>query len=591
MRQINIDLKTGEIQEKPWDQKEYGFFGGRGIVAKYLTDHVDPTIDPLSSDNPLLLTTGYFTGTNVSSANRLSFGAKSPLTGGIKESNAGGTMARRLTDHQIKLIVFENQSDSWVYLYIDKEGQLHFEDATPYLGVNCYDFDKMMREKYNDRISVACIGMAGEHLGLISSIMITELRTGFACRACARGGMGAVMGSKKLKAIIVEHSPHPYIVEPPAEMADEFNELNEKITSFIQANPLTGKTMPVFGSAAGTDTTGPMGAMPYKNFSGEMTPGWERIGTKQLHENIVSQGGHHTIPCSPGCVVRCSNELYDRDGNYLTAGMEYETLCLNGPNLDIFDTDVIAKIDGMCDNYGMDTIDIGTALGVMMDKGVLEWGDAEGCINLLEHMFDEDSEYGPILKNGCAAMADYLGVPNDEIQRVPVSKRQAFAAYDPRAIRGYGLTWERGPMGADHTSGSAPTYLTNLTPVQQADQALATNCSCDCFMCLFPWAAVQYNPEGFKTITRMAGILAGYEEGPGPEMIAENGNAILAMEYAFNEKCGYKHENDYFYGGRKNYMYKVPNVATGATYTSIHDKPPAQVKRTQVKMDIEEEDS
>lgn len=574
MRIIKVNLTDRTIEESEFRQSDYGFFGGRGLVAKFLTDYCDPLCDALGPENPLIFTTGYFTGTILPTSNRLSVGAKSPLTGGIKESNSGGTFARRMTDHQIKVIMFQGQSPDWVYLYINKEGQPELKDASQFVGMNNYPIGMALRELYNDRIAIASIGPGGEHLAQVSSIMVTEMNSGLPCRAAARGGLGSVMGSKHLKCIVIEHADDPYYVKLPPKQDEEFRELNKKIVAAIQSNPLTGQTMPMYGSAAGVDTTGKMGALPWNNFSGKFTPNWERIGTQQWRENLIGHGGHGTIACQPSCIVRCSNEYCDKNGNYLSAGIEYETVALCGSNIGVFDTDVICTLDRLCDDMGLDTIDIGCAIGVAMDQGVLPFGDGEGAINMVRTMFDPDSKWGPVLMNGCAAMADALGVPESQgKKRVPVSKRQAFAAYDPRVIRGYGLSWERGPMGADHTAGSAATYIPNMTPEMQADIVLAATCTCDCFMCLFPWAAVNYNKEARPAIERMAGILAGMEEGPEVGMIDRNGMQILQMEYAFNAKAGIVHENDRFYGGEDNFMYNEPAEATKAPFWSVQKGP------------------
>ncbi len=575
MRFITVNLSTKEVTETVFNQEEWGYFGGRGIIAKLLTDTVDPTIDALGPDNPLIYCTGYFAGTILSTSNRLSIGAKSPLTGGIKESNSGGTMARRFTDHQIKILRFVGQSEDWVYCYIDKLGQVHLKDAGEFVGMWTYAMCDEFRRIYNDRVAISCIGPAGEQLARTASIMSAEMNTGLPCRAGARGGMGAVMGSKKLKALVVEHSDNPWIRRLPADQDAEFRELNKKIVEAIKTNPLSGNVMPLYGSAAGVDTTGKMGALPWNNFNGKFCPDWEKLGTKAWRDALISHGGHSTIPCQPSCLARCSNEYHHSDGHYLSAGIEYETVALCGSNLGIFDPDVVCTLDRLCDDMGCDTIDMGCSLGVMMDNGVMEFGDANAAITMAKTALSPENPYGKALLDGCAAVADYLGVDKKEgIKRVPTSKRQAFAAYDPRVLRGYGLTWERGPMGADHTSGSAATYIPNLTPEQQADFSLAANCTCDCFMCLFTWSAVFYNQEAKPAICRMAGILAGKEEGPGVEMIQENGMAILNLEYAWNERAGIHHKDDYFYGGKDNFMYHEPIEATGAPYWSIHKGPP-----------------
>lgn len=574
---VKVHLDTRTVEESEFIQKDYGFFGGRGLVAKLLTEYCDPNCDPLGSDNPLIFTTGYFAGTALSSSGRLSVGAKSPLTGTIKESNAGGTFARRMVEQGLKVVMFLGQASDWTIVHVDNQGSFEFLDASEYKGMWNYPFHEAMVERYGDKVACASVGPVGEKLGRIGAIAVNEQGTNYPCRLCARGGMGAVMGSKKVKAFVMDRPEKPFRIKLDPDAAAEFRELNKVVTGAIRANPLTGQAMPLYGSAAGVDTTGKMGALPYKNFSGEFTPDWERLGTKMWRNRLLQHGGDGTIPCQAGCVVRCSNDFHGDDGEHLSSGIEYETVALMGSNLGIFDPQAVAALDRVCDDSGMDSIDAGNALAVMMDQGVLEFGDADGALEMLKSVVDDASEFGPTLRDGCAAVADRLSVlDQDGPVRVAVSKNQAFAAYDPRILRGYGLTWERGPQGADHTAGSAATYLKDMTPVQQADYSLAMNCSCDCCMCLFPWAAVTYNPEAKAALARMAGILAGMEEGPGPDMWLHNGMEILELEYAFNAKAGIDHDGDLFYGGKRNFMYNVPAQATKAAYWSIQDGEPPE---------------
>ncbi len=573
---IRVNLTKGTVTEEEFDQLDHGYLGGRGLVAEFMTKEVNPDCDPLGPDNKMIFATGYFSGTRVPASNRLSIGGKSPLTGLIKESNSGGTFARRMTDHKIKEIIIEGASDSWKYLYIGKDGKAQLMDASAYLGKGTYATCEDFRKAYDNRVAVATIGPAGENGSLVSSVMCTEMKTGYPCRAAARGGMGAVMGSKKLKSIVIEHADDPFIYKcPTPEFQAEFEELNKTITAAIDANPLTGQTMPLYGSAAGVDTTGKMGALPWNNFNGKFTPNWERLGTVEWRKNLMEHGGHSTIACQPTCTVRCSNEYCDKNGNYLSAGIEYETVALCGSNIGVFDTDIVCTLDRLCDDFGQDTIDTGCALGVAMEYGVMNFGDADAAISAVRGMYSEDaSDFQKALRGGCASVADFLNVQDQEIKKVPVSKRQAFAAYDPRVIRGYGLSWERGPMGADHTQGSAATYLPNLTPEQQTDAALSATCTCDCFMCLFPWAAVNFNPNARPAIMRMAALLSGKDENPGAQGVEMVGMPILQMEYAWNEKAGWTHDMDKFYGGEGNYMYNVGHeAAKGATFRSVQDGP------------------
>lgn len=569
---LEVNMQNGMLSQREFDQKAYGYLGGRGLVTKILTEICTPSCDPLGPENPLILATGFFTGTILPTCNRLSVGAKSPLTGGIKEANTGGTLAKYLTEHAIKLIVIKNQPEEnrWHLLYIDAHGKAKLEDAGQYKGFTNYQLVDALHKVYGKNISIASIGPAGERCALASSLQVTEFSTNNPSRAAARGGLGAVMGSKRIKAVVVEKAANPYRPSLSIEADAEFRELNKVIITAIRDNPLTGVTMPKYGTAAGVDVTGKMGALPYNNFSGRFYPEWEKLASICWHKTLTEQGGRGGIPCQPGCVVRCSNEFYDRNGKYLTAGIEYETVAMCGSNIGISDPNAIAALDRYCDDYGLDTIEIGSALGLMMDNGIMDFGEENAAIEMVRDIFEKENEWGPVLINGCAAVADRLGKP----KRVPVAKRQAFAAYDPRVIRGYGLTFERSPMGADHTSGMAATYRKDLTPIQQADTGMAQACVCDCFMCLFPWSAVYFSPEARKAICRMAGILAGKSQGPGIELIDELGMEILEMEYAWNEKAGYTHEkDDHFYGGKDNFMYTEPAEATNQPFISAFYPP------------------
>lgn len=566
MNKVFVNLTKGEIEVTPFDQKDYGFLGGRGLIAKLLTDFVPVGCDALSPDNPFFLCTGFFSGTILPCSNRLSIGTKSPLTGTVKESNVGGTFAKYMTDHGIKYIHLDGavSEGSFKLLYIDKNGAVSLKDADKYVGMWNYEIGDALRKDFGEDISIASIGPAGEMKSLASSIQVTEFQTNNPCRAAARGGVGAVLGVKGIKAIVIERAENPHKVQIPAEYEAEFKELNKKVVHAIRENPLTGQQMRLYGSAAGIDVTGKMGALPTKNFSGQFSERWHELESVNWRERMVKQGGRGGIPCQAGCIVACSNEYYDKDGNYLSAGIEYETLGLCGPDLDIYDSDVIVTLDRLCDDMGFDTIEIGNALAVAMENGILDWGDAEGAVALLKSALDDDCKL-PSLKDGCYAVGTALGA-----SRIPVAKKQAIAAYDPRVILGYGLCFERSPMGGDHTSGSGLTFRKDLTPEMQADTALAQTATCDSFMCLFPWAAVNYDMEARAAISRMAGILAGEAEGPDMTFIEKLGFEILGMERAFNEREGFTDDDNVL----PDFFYTEPAAATGAPWTSPFGKGP-----------------
>ena len=242
-----------------------------------------------------------------------------------------------------------------------------------------------------------------------------------------------------------------------------------------------------------------------------------------------------------------------------SAGIEYETLGLCGSNIGVYDPDVIATIDRLCDDIGLDTIEIGAAIGVAMDCGALAFGDGEAAIRTVDTLFEDDADgLRRAMCNGCQSTGEYLSA-----KRIPTAKRQAMAAYDPRVIKGYGMCFERSPMGADHTSGSALTFRKDLTPVEQADVALAQTCTCDNFMCLFPWAAVNYHPEARVAICKMAGILTGNPQ-QDASLIEALGFETLNMEREFNRRAGFTKEHDRL----APFFYTEPAEATKAPYES-----------------------
>ncbi len=552
-------MTSRAVSEEPFEQKDYGYLGGRGLTARTLCDECDPECDALGSENVLVFATGFFALTALSSCNRLSIGAKSPLTGGIKESNAGGTLARTIAQHGIKRIIINGAASDGLYILLfDEDGRCSLLGADEYHGMRNYDFCDAMRARFGEGAAVASVGIAGERGALVATVQVTEFKTGFPCRAAARGGLGAVMGKKGLKAIVALPPKKARTVRLSPDDAAEFARLNKIVSAAILANPVTAE-MPKSGTAAGVDVTGTMGALPVDNFSGRRTERWPELGSESWTKNLTDNGGHGGVPCQAGCIVRCSNKYHDKKHSFVTAGIEYETLGLCGSNLGIFESDAIARLDRLCDDLGLDTIDIGAALGVTMESGKLAFGDAEGAISLLESACDEGaSPLQKALRDGCAATGDFLGAA-----RVPTAKRQAMAAYDPRVIKGYGMCFERSPMGADHTSGSALTFRKDLSPEQQADLALAQTCAFDNFTCLFPWSAINYCPEARVALCQMAGLLSA-EPQTDASLIDKLGFETLELERGFNRAAGLTEKDDRL----ADFFYTEPAEATGAAYES-----------------------
>ncbi len=561
MRIVKVNMTDASIVEEEFRQSDWGYYGGRGLIdAMVTTKQLDPKCDPLGPDNILSIATGLFAGTMMTSSGRLSVSAKSPLTHTIGESNAGGIMGKYLDEQQIKIISVYGMAPEGkkYFLHVDPDGKITLEDASFLSMKLTYETSALLREKYGDNIAIAAIGPAGERKGLVANVMMSEYKTGYMCRAAARGGMGAVMGSKGLKAIVVEKSNKPYKPTLPAETAEEFKEACKICAKAVTANPMTGNLQRKYGSVYGATAVAQMGALPTNNFRGQKVD----VGcyvAEEWYKTMTERGGHGTIPCQPGCVCCCSNEIHDEDGNYLTAGIEYDTVALMGPNQGIYDITYVTSADRFCDDYGIDTIDTGCALGVAMDEGLIQFGDAKGALAFLKRAADPDDKYGQVLINGCQALGEFIGA-----KRIPTGKRRGMPAYDPRVLPSYGMTYERATDGADHTAASALLSRTDLCPEDQADVSHARSACCDNFeMCLFCWGSLLYNPDALAAVARAAGDVVG-KPGVGVELIEEIGRDILYMEHKFNDDAGFTFADDkiadFFYTepAENGQVYKSP---------------------------------
>ena len=578
MRIVRVNMTDASIVEKEFVQSEWGYYGGRGLIDAMITvKELDPKCDPLGPDNILSIATGLFAGTMMTSAGRVSVSAKSPLTHTISESNAGGIMGKWLDEQQIKIISFFGQAPEGklYYLHVDPNGKISLEDAS-FLSMKLnYETSALLRAKYGDDVAIASIGPAGERKGLVANVMMSEYKSGYMCRAAARGGMGAVLGSKGVKAIVVEKSNKPYRPTLPAETAEEFKEACKICAKAVVSNPMTGGLQRKYGSVYGATAVAQMGALPVNNFRGKKVDAGVYVAD-QWYNTLIERGGHGTIPCQPGCVCCCSNEVHDENGNYLTAGIEYDTVALMGPNQGIYDITYVTSADRFCDDYGIDTIDTGCALGVAMDEGVIQFGDAEGALKFLKRAADPDDPYGQVLINGCQAMGEYL-----HAKRIPTGKRRGLPAYDPRVLPSYGMTYERATDGADHTAASALLSRKDLCPEDQADISHANSAACDNFeLCLFCWGSMLYNPDALNAVGRAAGDIVGIP-GMDASLCQKIGREILYMEHKFNDDAGFTLADDkiadFFYTepAENGQVYKSPFTKS---YVELADERAAAAK-------------
>jgi aldehyde:ferredoxin oxidoreductase len=442
MNLIRINTRTNAIKTtKITKDSEYFLYGSRGLTSKIVNDEVPPKCDPYGPENILIISNGLLTGSPFPNSARTSVGGKSPLTGGIKEANVGGRGSMLLAQHGIRGIVLEEQSDEWKYVLIDEKG-VHLENAGDFIGLGNYKLCEKLYEKYGERIGIYSIGPAGENLMRASTVASNDLE-GYPSRHAARGGLGSIMGSKKIKAVVII---------PPQKSKVKINNIKQfrEVSKPFTKNLATSKeTFSIFGTPLMIKAMSEYGGLPTKNFTMGSYDKADEISGEKLHELVVERGGKNRLACCPTCVIRCSNLVKDAEGKHITSSLEYETIAMNGSNLMIDDLDKIAKIDHMCDNIGIDTIEFGCTMGVAMDSGMIEWGDSEAVFDILEEIRN-GSEKGMLYGNGVCHLAEEV-----DHNRVPQVKGQGMSAYDPRVFKGMSVTFATSPMGADHTAGAA----------------------------------------------------------------------------------------------------------------------------------------
>lgn len=524
---------------------EYAGFGGRAMTSAIVSKEVPPLCHALGAENKLVIAPGMLSGTIAAMSGRISVGCKSPLTGGIKEANAGGQAAQVLARLGYAAIVLEGKpkDDTLYKIFINKDGVKLIPDNSLKMLPN-YDLIEKMKAEHGDKIACMSIGPAGEMKMSAASIACTdmELRP---TRHAGRGGVGAVMGSKGVKVIVLDDSGMK--MRPPKD-PEKFKEANKKFVEGLRQHPVTGQGLPAYGTNVLTNILNEVGGYPTYNFKQGKFESAGKISGETQAELEVKRGGLATHGCHRGCVIQCSGVYHDKDGHYLTKQPEYETVWAHGGNCGICDLDAIAMLDFLDDNYGLDTIEMGAAIGVAMEAGLAKFGDAEAAINLVKEV-GKGSYLGRILGNGAAFTGKAFGV-----ERVPVVKGQAMPAYDPRAVQGVGVTYATSPMGADHTAGYAVAQnvlkvggdVNALKPEGQVELSrnlqIATAAIDSTGMCLFIAFAVLDQPDTFQALLDLLNAFYGLNlTGDG---VTELGKKVLTMERDFNAGAGFTAQHD-----------------------------------------------
>ena len=535
MQVWRADVRTQKVRQEQinpgWER-----LGGRGLIARILLDEVPPECDPLGPSNTLIWAPGLLVGHRISSCDRISVGGKSPLTGGVKESNAGGTTGLMLTHLGIKALLVEGAptDGSWQVLLLNSGGG-RFEPADDLAGEGVYQTAENIRQRYGSGIGLALIGPGGQRQMLAAGIQNLD-KDDEPSRINARGGLGAVMGSKGLLAIVIDGSGGA-----PAPLEDEalFKRAHNYFLEKLLEHPQTG-VYADYGTASMTMMCDGFGALPTRNFSSGHFEGAEAIGGDALREILLERGGESqtTHACMPGCTIRCSNCYADASGKKIVSPIEYETIALLGSNLGIDDLDVIARLNWELNDLGLDTIEIGAALGVAAEAGLMEFGDGERALALVEEI-RRDTPLGRTLGNGAAFTGSALGV-----RRVPVVKGQAISAYDPRALKGTGVTYATSPQGADHTAGlTIRAKVNHLDPhgqVQISREAQINMAGYDTLgACLFSGFGFADAPGAIRDL-----LMGRYGWDVPDDILQRLGEETLQLERAFNRAAGFSRADD-----------------------------------------------
>ena len=447
MKLLRVDMGQLEARWEPVPEV-YERLGGRALTSRLLLEEVSPEHDALGLHNKLIFAPGLLGGTGVTAAGRLSIGAKSPLTGGVKEANAGGTAGDTLGKLGIKAMVVEGQpKNRGVYILHVTSDSAELLPAGNVRGLGTYATADRLQEQYGSDCTVLSIGQAGEYLLTGASIAGTgdgDQRSNHA----ARGGLGACMGSKGLKALVIDKpAARSVSLAEPELFRAAARRFAQELINDPKLGPKGGTHL--YGTASITAAVNEMGSFPTRNFSTGSFEGAVNLRGETMREIILARGGRIGTRCMPGCVIACRNLYVDESGHAIVGTLQYETIALMGANLGLDNLDDVARLNYMCNDFGLDTVETGAALGVAIEAGLAKFGDFTSIAGLVRQV-GEGTVLGRLIGCGAVTTGRVLGV-----RRIPAVLGQAIPGYDPRSLKGNGVTYATSPMGADHTAGNA----------------------------------------------------------------------------------------------------------------------------------------
>jgi len=530
---LRVDLSSGKVNREELDKylaKE--FIGGRGLGVKTLYEELEPKIDPLSPENKLIFATGPVTGTKAPTSGRYCVVSKSPLTGTIFDSHSGGFWGPELKFAGYDAIIIEGRANKPVYIWI-ADKQVEIREASDFWGLDTHTTTEKLAKETDPKAKVACIGPAGERLVLISAIINDKHR------AAARGGLGAVMGYKQLKAIVVRGTGK---VEIASEK--ELDEIYDESIVAIRKNPITDKSLPSLGTAVLVNIVNEHGMYPTRNFQEGLFEDAEGVSGEKITETILSgRRACYACPIACGRITKTSK----KEGE----GPEYETLWAFSAQCGVNDLEAVTNANYLCNELGLDTISTGNTIGCAMEmheKGFLEekieFGDAEKLVELVEKTALKEG-VGKELSEGSKRLAERHGCPELSIQ----VKGLELPAYDPRGAQGHALAYATSNRGGCHLRAyligpellGTPALVDRTKPEGKADLVMnfqnLFSAIDSMILCVF--SSFALNPYHYaKFMTAVTGV-----EYTGRDLMTI-GERIWNVERLFNIREGFGRSDD-----------------------------------------------
>jgi len=445
---LRVNLSTRETRVEPINEAwARAFIGGRGYATRIIYAEVDPKVDPLSEGNKVIIATGPLGGTVAPSSGRTMVVTKGALTGAIACSNAGGHFGPALKHAGFDMIILEGRSETPVYLWI-KDGKVEIRDARHLWGKTVDEADKILRSEAHSEAETMLIGPAGEKLSLLANVMFN------AHRAAGRSGVGAVVGSKNLKGIVVKGSMPVKVAQP-----ERFMEAVYKAREKLAKDPVGGAGLPTYGTAVLINIINEYGGLPTCNALDAYFPEAGKIAGETIRErNLIRNEGCASCPIACGRVTEIKEGKYKGEHG---GGPEYESDWALGAMCGVSDLDAVIMANYLCDRYGIDTISAGSTVACAMElyeKGYipkgespipLEFGCGDALVEAIRMMGEQNTPLGKLLAKGSYRLAEHYGHPELSMS----VKKQEFPAYDPRAFKGIGLNYATSNRGACHVRG------------------------------------------------------------------------------------------------------------------------------------------